>query len=84
MADNHDWLEDMRLMEELHSYEKESGSQSSSNPGCSNAGLLLILYILGVLWLLGKLSEVGMPTWVALVLLIPAAIPLIYILNMKS
>ena len=84
MADNHDWLEDMLLMEELHSYEKESGSQSSSNSGCSNAGLLLIVYILGVLWVLGKLSEAGMPKWVTLVLLIPAAIPLITSLNMKG
>ena len=80
-----DWIDDQIEQDELQYYaDRSSGTSSSSNLGCSNALLLLIAFILGVLFLLGKLADIGVPTGVLLILLLLAGIPLVKILNMKA
>ncbi len=79
-----DWLDDQIEQDELQYYADGASGASSSSLGCSNALLLLILLIIGVLWVIGKLYDLGAPDWVALPILALAVIPLVRILNMKG
>ena len=79
-----DWVDDQIEQDAFNHYgDKQSRSQSSSF-GCSNALLLLILLIVGVLWIIGKLYDLGAPEWIALPILALAIFPLVRILNMKG
>ena len=80
-----DWIDDQIEQDDLQYYaDSSSGTSKSSDIGCSNALLLLILLIIGVLWVIGKLYDLGAPEWVALPILALAIFPLVRILNMKG
>ena len=79
-----DWNDDQIEQDELQYYADSSSGSSSSSLGCSNALLLLILLIIGVLWVIGKLYDLGAPEWVALPILVLAVFPLGRVLNMKG